>query len=58
MKTKEQILEKIERLNKMRLIEISNRDQAKDAMESSIAHNLVVAYAMQQEALEWVLKND
>lgn len=58
MKTKEQILEKIERLNKMRLIELKNRDSAKDNIESSVAHNLVVIYAMQQEALEWVLEND
>jgi hypothetical protein len=46
----------IARLDKLRLQEISNRENAKTEMEHNVAHNLVLVYAMQIQKLEWVIE--
>lgn len=55
MKNEFDINTEIARLDKLRLQEIGNRDNAKTEMEHNVAHNLVLVYAMQIQKLEWVL---
>lgn len=56
MKNINEIKSEIERLDKLRINSIKDRENAKTECEHNVAHNLVLVYAFQIEKLEWVLK--
>lgn len=55
MKTIEEIKSKIAEIDSKRILSIADRSNAETDAGHDVAHNCVLAYAMQQVILEWVL---